>query len=120
MNLKNLRTVRRIRASLDCAAFDDGQFAGPDSLGAFERIRNEREAETAFLEEVLEELVKPDCAIAVLLERVLEMPADMSGDRALPARRALARQLYRGLAEGGLEELAARVRNHRLKIGLWR
>jgi hypothetical protein len=120
MNLKNLRTVRRIRASLDCAAFDDGQFAGPDSLGAFERFRNEREAETAILKEVLEGLAKPDCAIEVLLERVLEIPADLSGDRALLARRALARQLYQELAEGGLEALAARARNHRLKIGLWR
>src|ERR1017187_341858 len=30
MNLRTLRTVLQIRASLDCAAFDDGLFAGPD------------------------------------------------------------------------------------------
>jgi hypothetical protein len=120
LNLKNLRTVRRIRASLDCAAFDDGQFAGPDSLGAFERFRNEREAEMAIVQEVLEELEKPDCAIQVLLERMLEMPADLSGDRALLARRALARQFHQEFAQGGPETLATRVRNHRLKIGLWR
>src|SRR5580658_7991775 len=45
MNLENLRKAFEIRASLDCAAFDDGQFAGPDSLGAFERLGIEREAE---------------------------------------------------------------------------
>ena len=53
MNLDNLAKAREIRASLDCAAFDDGQFAGPDSLGAFARLRAEREAEIAFLDEVL-------------------------------------------------------------------
>jgi hypothetical protein len=124
MNLKNLRTVLRIKASLDCAAFDDGQFAGPDSLGAFDRYLSEREAEIALLEEVLEEVLKPDCAIAALLERALEIPGEtpaaQSRDRAALARRALAKQFHQGLAEGGLDELAVRVRNHRLKIRLWR
>ena len=120
MNLKNLRTVLRIKASLDCVAFDDGQFAGPDSLGAFDRFQSEREAEIALLEEVLEGLVKPSCGIQALLEQALEVPAEQSRDRAALARRALARQFYEGLAAGGLDELAARVRNHRLKIRLWR
>lgn len=120
LNLKNLRTVLRIGASLDCAAFDDGQFAGPDSLGAFHRFQSEREAEIALLEEVLEEVLKPDCAIETLLERALEIPPAQSRDRAAIARRTLARQFCEGLAAGGLDELAARVRNHRLRIRLWR
>src|SRR5580693_8765055 len=65
MHLANLRKTLQIRAVLDCAAFDDGQFAGPDSLGAFDRFENEREAEIAFVEEVL----KPDCAVEKLLQQ---------------------------------------------------
>jgi hypothetical protein len=120
MNLKNLRTVLRIKASLDCVAFDDGQFDGPDSLGAFDRFQSEREAEITLLEEVLEEVLKPDCAIETLLEQALEISAEQSRDRALLARRTLAKQFYQGLAAGGVDELAARVRNHRLRIPLWR
>lgn len=120
MNLSNLRTVLRIRASLDCAAFDDGQFAGPDSLGAFERFDSEREAEIALLEQVLEEALKPDCAIETLLERAIEIPAAQPRDWAATARRTLAKRLYEGLTEGGMGELAERVRNHRLRTRLWR
>ena len=116
MNLDNLRTVRRIRASLDCAAFDDGQFAGPDSLGAFERLESEREAEIALLEEVL----KSDCAIEAILQQAMEIPDIQSRDRALLARRVLAKRLYQGFAEGGRDEVALRARNHRLRIRLRR
>jgi hypothetical protein len=120
MNLGNLRTVLRIRASLDCAAFDDGQFAGPDSLGAFERFGTEREAEIAFLQQVLEEAVKPNCALHRLLERAMEIPVANTRDWAVTARRTLAKRLYEGLTEGGVDEVAARVRNHRLRTRLWR
>jgi hypothetical protein len=120
MNLSNLRTVLRIRASLDCAAFDDGQFAGPDSLGAFERFGSEREAEAALLEQVLEEALKPNCAIRMLLEQAMEIPVATTRNWAVSARRALAKRLYEGLTEGGLDEVAARVRNHRLRTRLWR
>jgi hypothetical protein len=106
MNLDNLRKARRIGASLDCAAFDDGEFAGPDSLGAFDRLERERKEEIAFLDEIL----KPDCDIEVLLNRSMEKPV----------LRALARRLCEGFAAGGVSELAARARNHRLKISLWR
>lgn len=120
MNLKNLRTVLRIKASLDCAAFADGQFAGPDSLGAFDRFQTEREAEIALLEDVLENMLKPNCALKTLLDQAVELPAEQSRDRALLARRALAKQFHQGLAEGGLDGLFACVQNHRLKISLWR
>jgi hypothetical protein len=116
MNLANLRKVLRIRASLDCAAFDDGQFAGPDSLGAFDRLESEREAEIVLLDEVL----KPDCAIEALLRQAMEIPDTQSRDRALLARRVLAKRLYQGFAEGGRDEVALRARNHRLRIRLWR
>jgi hypothetical protein len=116
MNLKNLRTVLRISASVDCAAFDDGQFAGPDSLGVFNRFESEREAERAFLEDVL----KPDCVIETLLKDALEIPAGGAQDPALAARRALAKRFHEGLVEGGIPEVAALVQNHRLRIKLWR
>jgi hypothetical protein len=116
MNLANLRKVLRIRASLDCAAFDDGQFDGPDSLGAFDRLESEREAEIVLLEEVL----KSDCAIEALLQQAMEIPDTHSRDRALLARRVLAKRLYQGFAEGGRDEVALRARNHRLRIRLWR
>jgi hypothetical protein len=116
MNLDNLRKVSRIRASLDCAAFDDGQFAGPDSLGAFDRLESEREAEIALVEEVL----KPDCAVETLLKQAMEMPPTNVRDRALLARRVLAKRLYEGLAAGGFDGAVAIARNHRLRIRLWR
>jgi hypothetical protein len=114
MNLGNLRKAVQIRASLDCAAFDDGQFAGPDSLGAFERLEIEREAEIAFLEEVL----KPDCAIEAVVKEAMEVPAAYAQDRARAARRALARRLTEAFAAGGPDEVAARARNHRLRVQL--
>src|SRR5579863_1643203 len=89
MNLENLRRAREIHASLDCAAFDDGQFAGPDSLGAFERLEIEREAEIAFLEEVL----KTGSAIETILRETMEVPAAGVRDRAVLARRVLAKRL---------------------------
>ncbi len=98
MNLGNLRRALRIRASLDCAAFDDGQFAGPDSLGAFDRFETERAAEMAFLAEVLH----PGCAIETLLQQTLETPA-RTGDRALLARRVLAKRLYERIRGGWSE-----------------
>src|SRR5207302_165751 len=82
MNLGNLRTVLRISASLDCAAFDDGQFAGPDTLRSFDRFETEREAEIALVEEIL----KPDCAIEKLLAQAMEIPAAESRDPARIAR----------------------------------
>lgn len=115
MNLEKLRTMLRIRASLDCVGFDDGQFAGPDSLGAFDRFARERDAELALIAEVGE----PDCAVETVL-RAMEIPAEQARDRALIARRALARRLHEGFAAGGWDEMTARARNHRIRIKLWR
>jgi len=116
MNLNNLRKALQVRASLDCAAFDDGQFAGPDSLGAFDRLESEREAEIALLDEIR----KPGCDIELLLRQALEIPAEKARDRALLARRVLAKRLYEGFAAGGFGEVLSLVRNCRLKVRLWR
>jgi hypothetical protein len=116
MNLENLRRVLRISASIDCVAFDDGQFAGPDTLGAFDRFETEREAEVAFIEEVL----RPGCDIETLLKQAMELPAAQTRDRGLLARRMLAKRLHEGLAVGGVEAVAALARNHRLRIPLRR
>jgi hypothetical protein len=106
MNLENLASAVRVAVSLDCVAFDDGQFAGPDSNGAFDRLQREREAECALIEEVR----KAASGVEALLAQAIEAP-----DK--PARRALAKEFHTALAAG---ELAARVGNHRLRIALWR
>src|SRR5579862_3191036 len=69
MNLDNLRTILQIRPSIDCVGFEDGQFAGPDSLGAFDRFERGREAELAFLAE----LEKSGCAVENTLTRAMEI-----------------------------------------------
>jgi len=116
MNLETLRSVRKIRASLDCAAFDDGEFAGPDTLGAFERFEQERMAEMALIEQVLQ----PGCAVEALLDQTMEIPATAKKDRGNIARRVLARRLSEALAEGGPEALAASARQHRPRMVLRR
>jgi hypothetical protein len=115
MNLENLRTVLRINASLDCVGFDDGQFAGPDSLGAFDRFERERDAEIALIAEI----GKPEDAIETL-QRAMEIPVEQARDRALIARRVLARRLHESYEAGGLDEMIARARSHRVRIKLWR
>lgn len=115
MNLDNLRTMLRIRASLDCVGFSDGQFAGPDSLGAFDRFDRERDAEMALIAEV----DRPECTIETVLD-AMEIPVERARDRALLARRVLARRLHEGFEAGGLNEMTARARNHRVRIKLWR
>jgi hypothetical protein len=107
MNLDNLRTALRIEASLDCAAFADGQFAGPDSLGAFDRFERERKMENAFLKEVLQ----PDCDLEAVLPQMVEVPL---------ATRTLARRLYAAFETGRPDEAVLQARNHRVRIKLWR
>jgi len=82
----------------------------------FERFAREREAEIAFLDEIS----RQGCSIEALLARAIELPADRARDRALLARRTLARRLSEGFLAGGADEVAARARNHRLRIHLWR
>jgi hypothetical protein len=109
-NLDNLRKMANIRASVDCVAFDDGQFEGPDTLGAFERLARQREMEAAFLAAVGSG--KPGETERLLLEA-----ADDPADR---ARRTLARTLLEGLQTGGQQGMLARARAHHPKIAVWR
>jgi hypothetical protein len=110
MNLDNLRKVLSIRASVDCVAFDNGQFAGPDSNRAFERLERERDAECELVGEVLgkESLGEP------------EMEAFLKHAMEVPARRDIARRLSSALQVHGKAELLTRTRAHRCRIPLWR
>jgi hypothetical protein len=109
-NLDNLRRMLDIRASLDCVAFEDGRFEGPDSLGAFDALARQREMEGALVDQVAG---MGDCAVQKLLLDAAEDPKDR-------ARRTLARKLLEGLQTGGRDEMQARARDHRLKIAVWR
>jgi hypothetical protein len=109
-NLDNLRRTLGVAASLDCVAWDDGRFEGPDSLGAFDRLARQRAMEEAFTRLVAS--ASDSGAETILLEA-----ADDPDDR---ARRTLARKLLEGLQSGGRDEMLARARNHRLKIAVWR
>ncbi len=113
MNLENLRRMLQIRASLDCVAFDDGQFAGPDTQGAFARLAQEREVEVGFVAEIVGMGSDSINAIEHLLIRAAE-------DKDEPARRSVARKLLDGLAAGGSDEMFGRARSYRPRIGLWR
>lgn len=109
-NLDNLRRMIDIGASLDCVAYDDGRFEGPDSLGAFESLARQREMEAGFVDRMAK--LNPSAAEKLLLEAA-EDPADR-------ARRTLARKLLEGLQTGGPSEMLNRARNHHLKIAVWR
>jgi hypothetical protein len=109
-NLDNLRRMLDIGASIDCVAWDDGRFEGPDTQGAFERLSRQREMEGAFVAQVVE-------LTASAAERLLREAAEDPKDR---ARRTLGRKLLEGLESGGLGEMASRAGKHRLKISVWR
>jgi hypothetical protein len=105
MNLANLRKALGIRASIDCVAFDDGQFSGPDSLGAYERLAGERIAEEEFLAS-LRAGKSPETLLA-----------DASENAGL---RALARKFHGAFVAGGAAEVADLAAVHRYRIALRR
>ncbi len=107
MNLDNLRRMLGVRASLDCVAFSDGRFEGPDTLGAFARLERQRAREAELLDQVSD----------ARAEELLTTAASEAGDR---ARLVLARSLLEVLRSGGREGMLARAREHRLKIPVWR
>lgn len=109
MNLEKLRLADSARASLDCAAFADGWFAGRDSLHAFERFEAERAAELEFISQLLQ----PGCEVEVLIAGAGELSAEK-------ALRTLARKLSQALEAGGREAALARARDHRVRIVLHR
>jgi len=93
-----------IEASLDCVAFADGRFEGPDSRGACDRINRDREAEQSLVEQVLS---VPDPR-----PLLTGIAAQSCGDR---ARVFLARKLLS--AGDAIRDIAAA---HRFRIPLWR
>ena len=109
-NLDNLRRVLGIGATLDCVAWDDGRFEGPDSFEAFGRLTRQREMEAKFAARVL--IASPAEA-----EKLLIAAIDDPENRAL---RALAITLMEGMRTGGRAEMLARAGSHRLKIAVWR
>jgi hypothetical protein len=113
MNLENLGRMLEIRASLDCIAFDDGEFGGPDSQGAFARLARERELEGALLQEVLAMEGEPPGAIEALLAHAL-------ADADERARRQLARKLLEALESGGCDQVFTRAKGFERRIALWR
>jgi hypothetical protein len=109
-NLDNLRRMLDIGASIDCVAWDDGQFEGPDTQGAFERLARQREMEQMFVDQT------PTMSLAAAEKLLLEAAEDPK-DR---ARRAIARKLLEALQSGGRDAMLNVARNHRLKIAVWR
>jgi hypothetical protein len=105
MNLANLRKALSIRASVDCVAFDDGLFTGPDSLNAFDRLARERAAELELLAALLAQPASEDFLLRASENAGL---------------RVLARKLHEALASGGDAEMRKRAAGHRCRLPLHR
>ncbi len=113
MNLDNLRRMLSMAAALDCVAFDDGQFDGPDSQGAFERFADERKTESEMIAEAIAREREP----LISLENWLSAAVQDDRNR---SRRLMARKLLEALDSGGPGEMVARAQAHRCRIGLWK
>lgn len=113
MNLDNLRRMLSMAAALDCVAFDDGRFFGPDSQGAFGRFTEERESEAAMVAEALAR----ECDPLIALENWLCAAVQDDRNR---ARRQVARKLLEALDQGGPAAMAERARAHRCRMMLWK
>lgn len=113
MNLDNLRRMVETCASLDCVAFEDGCFEGPDSQRAFERLARERESELAFAAEVIRRIGDGSEAFESFLYRAVEDPEDR-------ATRMISRRMLEALKAGGTAEVTARAQNWRCRIELRR
>ena len=107
LNLQNLRTMLRVRASVDCIAYCDGRFEGPDTGGAFERFTRQRAAEQSLIAAVLERQVTRE-------DLARELSASDS------ARRALAGKLLDALSAGGADGMFECAKLHRLRAALVR
>jgi len=107
MNLQNLRTTLRVRASVDCIAYCDGRFEGPDTGGAFERFTRQRVAEQSLISAVLDDQVTRE-----------DLAKELNAKD--PARRALAGKLLDALSGGGSDGMLECARLHRLRAALVR
>ncbi len=111
-NLSNLKRMLGMRASIDCVAFDNGQFAGPDSRDAFGRLAQERDVESELVARVLSLGEQP-----WELERFLCGAVEDASER---ARRSAARKLLEGWRQDGSMGALARARDWQYRIPLWR
>jgi hypothetical protein len=107
MNLQNLRGMLRVKASVDCFAFDDGQFDGPDRGGAFERFSKQRAAEQALISGLLSGEVQAE-----------NLTSELNSTDS--ARRALAAKLADALTSAGREAMLDCARRHRCRVPLIR
>jgi hypothetical protein len=107
MNLQNLRTMLRVRASVDCIAYCSGRFDGPDTGGAFERFTRQRAAEKSLVSAVIDGRIRRD-----------ELMEELSGSDS--ARRALAGKLLDALSASGSDGMLECARLHRLRAELVR
>jgi hypothetical protein len=113
MNLDNLRKMLQIKASVDCVAFEDGRFVGPDSQNAFDRISAEREMEEALVAEVAKLCAGPGSELESLLFQAVQDPDNR-------ARRGAARKLLEAYEAGGTEVARERAQNFRFRTAVWR
>jgi len=113
MNLDNLKRMLSVKASVDCVAFADGEFVGPDSQAAFERFARERESELALVGSVLSLEDAP-------VEHVEKLLVEAVQDLDHRSRRHAARKLLEALELAGREELFARARSYACRIPLWK
>lgn len=114
MNLENLRKMLEIKASVDCVAFHDGCFAGPDSQGALTRLRHDHLVEQKLNEAVIEAASKGRGGeLRSLLVHAVE-------DQKERARRSLGRKLLEAFETGGAEGAAEFARNYRYRIHVYR
>jgi hypothetical protein len=93
--------------SLDCIAYSDGRFDGPDTGGAFERFTRQRAAEQGLISAVLDGQIDRDELLKVL-----------NGSDS--ARRAVASKLLEALSAGGASGMLECARTHRLRAALVR
>lgn len=107
MNLQNLRTMLRVRASVDCIAYCDGRFDGPDTGGAFDRFTRHRTAEQNLISAVVDGRIDRDGLMKEL----------NGGDS---VRRVLAGKLLDALSAGGADGMLECARLHRLRAALIR
>ena len=97
-NLQGLRRMLGISVSLDCIAFADGRFFGPDLGEAFTRLCSEREAELQFR------------------SRILAMKSiTLASLQAAPKRFANLSALF---MRAGEEAVGEAIESHRLRIPL--
>jgi hypothetical protein len=107
MNLQNLRGMLRVKASVDCFAFDDGRFDGRDTGGAFERFSKQRVAEQALISGLLSGEIQAEDLANELNSR--------DG-----ARRALAAKLASALSGADKDAMLDCARRHRCRVPLAR